>query len=220
MANKKKKPVVVSMGDYAASGGYYISCNANAIVAQPTTLTGSIGIFGMIPEVSGLTKKIGISIDNVKTNKLSDFGDISKEMNPEEQALLQMSINRGYQTFLSRCAQGRKRTKSQINAIGQGRVWTGSEAIKIGLVDYIGGLNDAIAMAAKIAHLKDYDTESYPEKENFLASIFSNETTKYIKAGIMKSEIGEYFSTLGLINRVQNHIDWIQARLPYNLTIR
>jgi protease IV len=217
---KKKKPVIVSMGDYAASGGYYISCGANAIVAQPTTLTGSIGIFGLIPEASSLTKKIGVSFDNVKTNKLSDFGDISRGMNTEEQTLLQMEINRGYQTFLSRCAHGRKRTASQINAIGQGRVWTGAEALKLGLVDRLGGLHDAIALAAKTAHLKDFETESYPEKESFLSSLLSNETTKEIKTSIIKSELGEYFTTLGIINRVQNHIDGIQARLPYNMTIR
>ena len=217
---KKKKTVIVSMGDYAASGGYYISCGANAIVAQPTTLTGSIGIFGLIPEASSLTKKIGVSFDNVKTNKLSDFGDISRGMNSEEQTLLQMEINRGYQTFLSRCAHGRKRTASQINAIGQGRVWTGVEALKLGLVDRLGGLHDAITLAAKTAHLKDYETESYPGKESFLSSLLSNETTKEIKTSIMKSELGEYFTTLGIINRVQNHIDGIQARLPYNMTIR
>ena len=217
---KKKKPVIVSMGDYAASGGYYISCGANAIVAQPTTLTGSIGIFGLIPEASSLTKKIGISFDNVKTNKLSDFGDMSRGMNSEEQTLMQMEINRGYQTFLSRCAHGRKRTASQINSIGQGRVWTGTEALKLGLVDRLGGLNDAVALAAKTAHIKNYETESYPGKESFLSSLISNETTKEIRTNIMKSELGEYFTTLGLINRVQNHIDGIQARLPYNMTIR
>ena len=217
---KKKKPVIVSMGDYAASGGYYISSGASVIVAQPTTLTGSIGIFGLIPEAGELAKKVGISFDNVKTNKFSDFGDISRGMNPEEQALIQMEINRGYNLFLKRCAEGRKRTTAQINTIAQGRVWTGSEALKLGLVDNLGGLDDAIKIASRIAKIKGYSVKSYPKKEDVFTSLFNTEPTKYIKSQILKSDIGEYFTTLGLINRVQNHIDAIQTRMPYNLTIR
>lgn len=217
---KKKKPVVVSMGDYAASGGYYISSAATAIVAQPATLTGSIGIFGMMPEVSGLAQKVGLSFDGVKTNKFSDMGDATRPMTAEEQALMQMEINRGYDLFLSRCAEGRHRTKAQINTIAQGRVWTGSAALKLGLVDKLGGLDVAVSEAARLAKIKDYHLQEYPELGGIFSTFFTQKTTQYIYARFVKSSIGEYFSTFGLLNRMQYHIDGIQARLPYNLTIR
>lgn len=125
---KTKKPVIVSMGDYAASGGYYISCVADTIVAEPTTLTGSIGIFGIIPNVKGLTDKIGLSYDVVKTNKYADFGNIMRPFNEDERSLLQMMITEGYDTFVSRCAEGRHMTKEAIEKIAEGRVWTGETA--------------------------------------------------------------------------------------------
>ena len=132
---KAKKPVIVSMGDYAASGGYYISCVADTIVAEPTTLTGSIGIFGIIPNAKGLTDKIGLSYDVVKTNKYADFGNIMRPFNEDEKSLLQMMIAEGYDTFISRCAEGRHMTKEAIEKIAEGRVWTGETAQKLGLVD-------------------------------------------------------------------------------------
>ncbi|KAA6307599.1 Protease 4, partial [termite gut metagenome] len=137
---KKEKPVVVSMGDYAASGGYYISCPADCIVAEPTTLTGSIGIFGMIPNAEKLANKVGVKFDVVKTNKYSDFGSLNRPLNTGEQALVQMAINHGYDIFLTRCAEGRNMSKEDIDNIAQGRVWTGAKAKELGLVDELGGI--------------------------------------------------------------------------------
>ena len=144
---KTKKPVIVSMGDYAASGGYYISCVADTIVAEPTTLTGSIGIFGMIPNVKGLTDKIGLSYDVVKTNKYADFGNIMRPFNEDEKSLLQMMITEGYDTFVTRCAEGRHMTKEAIEKIAEGRVWTGETAKELGLVDELGGIDKPVSKA-------------------------------------------------------------------------
>ena len=174
---KAKKPIVVSMGDYAASGGYYISCAATSIVAEPTTLTGSIGIFGIIPDGEELAKKIGLSFDEVNTNKHSSFGGTpysipflltasSRGFNDEEARMLQKYIEKGYDLFTKRCADGRGKTQAQIDSIGQGRVWTGSQAVKLGLVDKIGDLNTAIALAAQEAKLADYGTAKYPVKKD------------------------------------------------------
>ncbi|PXV69071.1 protease-4 [Dysgonomonas alginatilytica] len=193
---KAKKPVIVSMGDYAASGGYYISCAATAIVAQPSTLTGSIGIFGLIPEGEELSKKIGFSFDEVNTNKHSSFGGpaygipflfagFSRSFNDEEKQILQKYIESGYDLFITRCADGRSKTKAEIDSIGQGRVWTGSQAIKLGLVDKIGGIEDAIKMAAEQAKVTDYSISKYPEKKTLFAQIledsFSNSKLQTLK---------------------------------------
>ncbi|HNU38000.1 MAG TPA: signal peptide peptidase SppA, partial [Macellibacteroides fermentans] len=146
---KKVKPIVVSMGDVAASGGYYISCAANKIVAEPNTLTGSIGIFGMFPNMTGLFNKVALTTDVVKTNTYADLGDVSRPMREDEKALIQSRIESGYDTFITRCADGRGMTKAAIDSIGQGRVWTGEQAIEKGLVDELGGIEKAIAVAAK-----------------------------------------------------------------------
>ena len=153
---KTKKPVIVSMGDYAASGGYYISCVADTIVAEPTTLTGSIGIFGMIPNVKGLTDKIGLSYDVVKTNKYADFGNIMRPFNEDEKSLLQMMITEGYDTFVTRCAEGRHMTKEAIEKIAEGRVWTGETAKELGLVDELGGIDKALDIAVAKAGIEGY----------------------------------------------------------------
>ena len=141
------------MGDYAASGGYYISCMADVIVAQPNTITGSIGIFGLIPNISGLNNKLGLTYDGVKTNKLSDAVSVNRAFRPEERELMQNYVNRGYELFVKRCADGRKKTTDEIKAIAEGRVWTGEDALKIGLVDKIGGIDEAIALAVKKANV-------------------------------------------------------------------
>jgi protease-4 len=170
---KAKKPLIVSMGDYAASGGYYISCMADAIVAQPNTITGSIGIFGLIPNIQGLNQKIGLTYDGVKTNKMSDALSVNRPFRPEERELMQNYVNSGYELFVKRCAEGRNKTTDEIKAIAEGRVWTGEDALKIGLVDKIGGLNDAIEIAVKKGKLTAYRVVEYPEKEDF--------TTKFMK---------------------------------------
>jgi len=170
----KGLPVVVSMGNYAASGGYYISCGANYIFTEPTTLTGSIGIFGLIPNVSGLREKIGVDIDGVGTNKFSASHMMLKGMNNEEHALMQAYIERGYDLFTSRCAQGRHMSQDEIKKIGEGRVWIGTDALEIGLVDELGGLDEAILKAAELAHLDHYTMTYYPEKKDFLQELLKS----------------------------------------------
>jgi len=215
---KAKKPLIVSMGDYAASGGYYIACVADKIFAQPTTITGSIGIFGVIPNIKGLDDKIGITYDGVKTNKMSDAISINRPFTPEERDLMQSYVNRGYELFVKRCADGRKMKTEQIKAIAEGRVWTGEDALKIGLVDKIGGLNDAIKLAVEKAKLKSYNIKEYPEKEDFMTKLMKN-FGKDVETRIAKIQLGEQYN---LFKQVKNldKINGIQARLPYDLNIR
>jgi protease-4 len=158
-------PVVVSMGDCAASGGYYISCGADYIFAEPTTITGSIGIFGTIPNVSKIRDKVGLDIDGVGTNKHSELGDnlIMKGMNNDERALLQAMIERGYDLFTRRCAEGRHVEQDYIKSIGEGRVWLGNKGVEIGIVDKLGNIDDAIAKAVELAGLETYKLSYYPE---------------------------------------------------------
>lgn len=170
---KKEKPVIVSMGDYAASGGYYISCNAETIVAEPTTLTGSIGIFGMMPNAKGLTEKLGVSFDVVKTNPYADFGNLTRPMNDGEKGLMQMYVNNGYELFLTRCSDGRGISMEELDKIAQGRVWTGSTAKELGLVDELGGLDKALEIAIAKAGVDAYTVMSYPKKEGFLESLMN-----------------------------------------------
>jgi len=215
---KAKKPLIVSMGDYAASGGYYISCMANTIVAQPNTITGSIGIFGVIPNIKGLTDKLGITFDGVKTNKMSDAISVNRQFTTEERDLMQNYVNRGYELFVKRCAEGRKMTTDQIKAIAEGRVWTGEDAIKIGLVDKIGGLNDAIKLAVEKAKLKSYYINEYPEKEDFTTKFLKN-MTKDVESRVMKAQLGEQYNLLKQIQQATK-LNGIQARMDYNLEIK
>ncbi|MDH6309962.1 protease-4 [Dysgonomonas sp. PFB1-18] len=215
---KAKKPVVVSMGDYAASGGYYISCNASKIIAQPNTLTGSIGIFGMFPNVEGLTKKIGVSFDAVKTNKFSDFGNMTRPMREDEKAILQNYIERGYDLFLTRCSDGRGIAKDSLDHIAQGRVWTGNQALKIGLVDALGNIDTAIEEAAKLASLDDYSLRSFPKKVDVFESLLMNQKEE-LATKVMKEYMGadyEYFKTLKEIKEQ----DFVQARMPYDIVVK
>ena len=168
MLQDKGLPVVVSMGDYAASGGYYISCNADYIYAEPTTLTGSIGIFGTVPNINKLREKVGLDVDAVSTNKHSNltFNALFKGMNSQEMALMQNMIERGYDLFTRRCADGRGMTQDAIKKIGEGRVWLGKDALEIGLVDELGNINDAVKKAVELAELGEYQLVSYPEKKD------------------------------------------------------
>ena len=215
---KAKKPVIVSMGDYAASGGYYIACMADKIVAQPNTITGSIGIFGVIPNVSGLNEKLGITYDGVKTNRMSDAISVTRPFTPEERSLMQNYVNRGYELFVKRCAEGRRMKPDQIKAIAEGRVWTGEDALKIGLVDKIGGLNDAIKMAVAKAKLTTYNISEYPEKEDF-ATKFMKNFTKDIQTSLLKSQLGEQYNAFKQIRNLDK-INGIQARMSYDLIIQ
>ena len=218
VALKAEKPVIVSMGDYAASGGYYISCAADTIVAEETTLTGSIGIFGVFPDASELmNKKLGINFDVVKTNKMSDFGTMSRPFNADEQQILQQYINNGYSLFVKRCADGRGMTTEAIEAIAEGRVWTGIRAKELGLVDEIGGLDKAIELAAHSADIEGYSVVSYPKKEGMLSSFLEGEKDKMVKSKLQEY-IGEYFNGLQYIKGLKE-MDPIQARIPFDLNI-
>ena len=216
---KTKKPVIVSMGDYAASGGYYISCVADTIVAEPTTLTGSIGIFGIIPNVKGLTDKIGLSYDVVKTNKYADFGNIMRPFNEDERSLLQMMITEGYDTFVSRCAEGRHMTKEAIEKIAEGRVWTGETAKKLGLVDELGGIDKALDIAVAKAGIEGYTIVSYPAKQDFFSSLLDTKPTNYVESQLLKSKLGEFYQQSGLLKNLQEQ-SMIQARIPFELNIK
>ena len=217
---KKKKPIVVSMGGMAASGGYYISAPANWIVAEPTTLTGSIGIFGMFPDMSGLlTQKLGVKFDEAKTNKNSSFGSIARPFNAEEMGILQQYIDRGYSLFRKRVADGRKMTTEQVEAIAQGRVWLGQDAIKIKLVDQLGGLDQAVAKAAALAKLKDYHTTSYPEPADWTLQLIDKlQGSSYLDEQ-MRLTLGDYYSLFTTM-RTMNQQAAIQARVPYYIIIK
>lgn len=214
-----KKPVVVSMGDLAASGAYYMSSAAQYIVAEPTTLTGSIGIFGMIPDVSGLMKdKLGIKFDGVKTNAHSDFFSTSRPFNAEERAMLQSYVDRGYDLFTSRVAEGRKMTKQQVDEIAQGRVWTGEDALKIKLVDKLGNLDDAVAVAAKRAGLKEYHSIHYPASKEWWEKILDSKMQDYTDAQL-RSYLGELYPALSLLKNIDKR-DRVQALIPFTPVIR
>ncbi|RHB30380.1 signal peptide peptidase SppA [Bacteroides nordii] len=216
---KAEKPVIVSMGDYAASGGYYISCVADTIVAEPTTLTGSIGIFGMVPNVKELADKVGITYDVVKTNKFADFGNLMRPFNNDEKALMQMMITEGYDTFLTRCAEGRHMTKEAIGKIAEGRVWTGETAKKLGLVDELGGIDKALDIAVKKANLNGYTVVSYPEKKDFLSTLLDTKPTNYVESQLMKSKLGDYYKDFSLLKNLSER-SMIQARVPFELNIK
>ena len=216
---KQQKPVIVSMGDYAASGGYYISCAADSIIAQATTLTGSIGIFGIVPNLKGLTDKIGINVDIVKTNQYSDFAFPVRPMNDEEKGIMQMNINQGYRLFIQRCAEGRSMSPEAIEKVAEGRVWTGAEAKKLGLVDKIGGIDSAIEMASGMAGIDGYTIIEYPEKKSFFASIMEDGIVQHLEAQIIRNGIGRYHEYLSFIRQIEKQ-DCIQARLPFYIHIQ
>ena len=219
---KAKKPVVVSMGGYAASGGYYISCNANYIYSEPTTLTGSIGIFGMFPDFSGLlTDKLGVKFDEVKTNKHSTFGTAARPFNAEELSMLDQYIGRGYELFRKRVADGRKRTVDQIEEVAQGRVWLGNDALKMKLVDAIGSLDDAVKKAAELAKLKEYYAVSYPAEKDWIDQLLSaaGESKGSYLDEQMRETLGEYYAPFIYLKKI-NRQSAIQARLPYFLYIK
>ena len=217
---KAKKPVVVSMGGYAASGGYYISCPANYIIAEPTTITGSIGIFGMFPDFSGLlTEKMGIKFDEVKTNKHAAFGTMSRPFNAEEMALLEQYIDRGYQLFRKRVADGRKQSVEAIEKIAQGRVWLANDALKNKLVDEIGSLDKAIEKAAKLAKLSEYHATCYPEPTNWFDALMNQGNKGSYLDSHLRTALGEYYEPFTYVKNIR-HQNTIQARLPYYLIIK
>ena len=215
---KSKKPIVVSMGDYAASGGYYIACNTDRIFAQPTTLTGSIGIFGIFPNIGGLTDKLGIKFDNVKTNKYSDFGATYRPMNTEERVILQRYINNGYELFTKRCAEGRDMNIDSLKAIAEGRIYSGTDAMRLGLVDEMGGLEEAIAFAAKKANISNYTLKYYPSVKSLIEQISDIFSTS-VEERIVKSKLGENYRLFRTIQRAQTTTG-IKAIMPYSITVK
>jgi len=219
---RKEKPVVVSMGNLAASGGYYISAGADKIIAQSNTITGSIGIFGLWLNMGDLmTKKLGITSDTVKTAPYADAGNIFRSMTPREEEVIQSYVNSGYRMFLEKVAQGRNLSVEEVNNIAQGRVWSGSDALEIGLVDRIGGLNDAIAEAADLAGIRDYYTEIYPREKKFLDKLSDMFGTETAMQSWLNSEEMKPFRTLienaDMLSRSGEHLFY---RMPYDLIIK
>lgn len=215
---KSKKPIVVSMGDYAASGGYYISCAADWIIAQPTTLTGSIGIFGTFPEVSELVKeKIGVNVAVVKTNEFADLGTMMRPFTPQEAELFQTYINRGYDLFTRRCADGRSVPQDSIKAIGEGRVWTGLHAKQIGLVDQLGSLDDAIAKAKELAEIDDCTVAEYPAQSSFFEKLMEDKMSGSSYADEqLRNTLGEYYEAIRVVRSATDKAH-VQAAMPYYL---
>ena len=216
---KAKKPVVVSMGGMAASGGYYISCIGNYIYAEPTTLTGSIGIFGMFPDASQLlTEKLGVKFEEIKTNKFATFGSMSRPISEEEMAYLNRYIERGYDLFRSRVAEGRKMSVDEVEKIAQGHVWLGQDALKIKLVDALGGLDDAIKKAAELAKIEEYHSVAYPEAEGWETQLLNKfNDNNYIEAQA-RLVLGEYYEPFMLL-RTMDKQNAIQARIPFYLRV-
>lgn len=217
---KQKKPVVVSMGGMAASGGYYIASGANWVVSEPTTLTGSIGIFGTFPDFSGLlTQKLGVKFDEVKTNRHSAFGTMARPFNEEEMSYLTKYVERGYQLFRSRVAKGRKLTINEVEKVAQGHVFTGEDALKIKLVDELGGLDKAVAKAAKLAKLKEYYTASYPGKADWLEQLMNSTNSGSYLDKQMRAVFGEYYDPM-LYMKTLNEQNAIQARVPFIINVK
>ncbi|WP_298737622.1 signal peptide peptidase SppA [uncultured Chitinophaga sp.] len=217
---KKVKPVVVSMGDYAASGGYYISCMADSIFAEPNTLTGSIGVFAVLPNLQGFFKnKLGITFDGVKTGQYADLGTATRPLTPTEQQFIQNAIDSIYSTFKSRVAAGRKLSPAVVDSIAQGRVWSGVQAKELGLVDRLGGLNEAIAAAAKMAKISSYRLREYPDVKDPIEKLLSSLGNK-TSASMVKKELGEHYTIYQQIKRIKEMSGEAQARLPFDLIIR
>lgn len=216
---KAKKPVVVSMGGMAASGGYYISCAANRIFAEPTTITGSIGIFGMVPDVSKLmTEKIGLKFDGVKTNALADMGTSSRPLNATECAQLQRQIERGYDLFTKRVADGRGMQQDSVKLIAEGRVWTGEQGLEIGLVDELGNIDDAVAYAAELAKVESYRTVAYPAPAGPFDQLLNAAKSDYLE-GRLSDVLGEHYAAFSFLHNI-NSKEYVQARIPYEINIK
>lgn len=218
----KVKPVVVSMGDYAASGAYYMSAPASWIVAQPNTLTGSIGIFAVIPDLSGLvTTKLGVRFDEVKTNRNSTFGNLmARPFNAEEKAMLQASVNRGYSLFRQRVAEGRRLPVESVEKIAQGRVWLATDALNIKLVDQLGGIDDAVKKAAELAKLKDYYTSDYPAAASWMDAMLNSMSSSgtYLDEQLRQT-LGDFYQPFTMLRSIDKR-EAIQARIPYAISIK
>lgn len=216
-AKKAGKVVVTSMGDYAASGGYYISCNSNYIIAQPNTLTGSIGVFGMVPSFQrALKNKLGVTIDGVTTNKHSDAGGALRPLNAEELEVYQNFIDEFYGIFTQRVADGRGMEQSAVDEIGQGRVWAGADALKIGLVDALGNMDDAIAKAAELAKLDNYKVTYYPKKKDFWTTLMEKTSGDNNIQAVIRQELGDQYYIYQGLQQLKN-AEGVQALMPMQI---
>jgi protease-4 len=215
---KNEKPVVVSMGNLAASGGYYIACGANRIFANPTTITGSIGVFGLVPNFQRFfNSKLGITFDGVKTNQNSDFIQVLSPLSEFQKQVVQEEVDRFYSTFVNHVSEGRKMTFDEVDEIAQGRVWSGTDALGNGLVDELGGLKEAIAAAADLAGLDDYRVVDYPEIKPPLEQIMEDLFGE-MQSRMIRNELGSFYSHYSYIRSLQ-HRSGVQARIPYEITI-
>lgn len=220
LARKAGKPFVVSMGDVAASGGYYIACAADSIFAQPNTITGSIGVFGIVPNMRDFFKnKLGVTFDEVKTAPHADIGTVSRPLNESERLIIQSEIDTVYRDFKTRVSDGRKKDMLYIDSIAQGRVWTGARAKEAGLVDHLGGLDEAVACAARMARLTEYDLREYPEPASFW-DMFKNNYEKAIKMKTIKDELGwDQYQLYEKLKSLQQMTGTTQARMPYEVIV-
>jgi len=220
LCRKEGKPIIVSMGDYAASGGYYIACAADSIFAEPNTITGSIGVFSIIPNLQGFfNHKLGVNFDGVKTAPYADAGNIARPLTDAEKRFFQNDVDSIYADFKARVSQGRKMDPAMVDSIAQGRVWTGEKALSIGLVDKLGGIGDALACAARMAHLKEYSLREYPEPKSPLDLLFSN-YKKYTSAQAMQKELGEEgWMMYNRINTIKQQMGKPQARMPFDMRV-
>ncbi len=216
---KAEKPVVVSMGNVAASGGYYISCAANYIYADPTTITGSIGVFGLVPNIGNfMTNQLGVTFDEVATNENANLMSINKALSPYQREVIQKSVERVYDHFTSKVAEGRNMTKDDVDRIGQGRVWSGTQALEIGLVDELGGLNHAIAKAAELSEIDNYKLKSLPTQKDPFQEIMESITGQSTSV-FLKHYLGADYKYVQMFDDMENrHV--IQARMPYDIEIR
>ena len=217
---KKEKPVVVSMGDVAASGGYYIACNANKVFANASTITGSIGVFSIVPNIESFLKnKIGITTDRVRTGPFADMGSMDRALTAPEKMFFQASTDSIYNTFKSRVAEGRKRNMEYVDSIAQGRVWTGTRGLSVGLVDEIGTLSDAIKAAASMAKITTYRLKEYPEKKNILEQLFNN-YKRTVSLHLIESELGvDHLLMMQQVKKVKAMVGLPQAKLPYTISV-
>jgi protease-4 len=214
----KEKPVVVSMGDVAASGGYWISASASKIMADPSTITGSIGVFGLIPNMQGLFEnKLGLTFDHAMTNKLADFPNVTRPLTSYETIMFERQIDKIYNNFLALVSAGRKIEVSQVDSIGQGRVWCGKDALKLGLIDQFGGLQDAVKLAAELASVTDYNIWSLPAQKDPFQQII-DELTGNVSTGRIEKELGEYYPYYQYLKQIKDY-QGIQARLPYEINV-
>jgi protease-4 len=217
---KKEKPVIVSFGDYATSGGYYIACAADSIFAQENTITGSIGVFTVVPNMQKFfNNKLGITFDGVSTGENADLFKVTKPLSPVQKQYLQSEIDSIYKDFKNRVSQGRNKSEAYIDSIAQGRIWSGSKAVQIGLVDRIGGLNEAIAAAASKAKIKDYRLREYPGKQSIREMIFGDDS-EVVKEEAVKKELGEQFYKIYSFARdIKQSAGKAQARMPFEMII-